>query len=210
MNSDKKAKNTWRARMLAPLVLLFALCILAFAGHAGPVDPFPKRTLPPKPSYVTPGEEIPDGYDRYRFGMKRTEVIRLVAEDTGLRAYDADFIEGFEQEDWTVLVAVGPPLIDVVWFVFDKNEELYNIIVRFNARKFSYLEILRALQQKYGRSNTLGHDRTIWQSTRYRVQLERDLHVKYLDLTRFGEVSNEFNPELFEIPMDKFHIFNKL
>jgi hypothetical protein len=189
---------------------IYTLAFAALSGYALGPEPFPGRTSPPRPSYVVPGQELPDGYERYRFGMTRSEIIRLVAEDKELYAYDADFIEGFEQEDWSVLIAVGPPLVDTVWFVFDKNEELYNIIVRFNAKKFSYLEILRALQQKYGRSNTLGHDRTVWQNTRFRIQLEKDLHVKYLDLARFAEVSREFNPELYQIPSDKYGIFNRL
>jgi len=188
------------ALLIAGSSLLYAL---------GP-DPFPEAAHTPQPRYAVPGAELPNGYDRYRFGMKRGEVISAVSNDTSLRAFDADFIEGFEREEWSVLIAVGPPLIDVVWFVFDKNEELYTIIVRFNAERFSYLEILNALQQKYGRSRTLGQAHTVWQNEQYRVQLERGLHVKYLDLARFAQVNKEFSPELFETRDNKYSIFDKL
>ncbi|MDR2733655.1 MAG: hypothetical protein LBC99_03295 [Spirochaetota bacterium] len=173
-------------------------------------NPFPEKPSPPRPGYAIPGQELPDGYERYLFGMKRGEVIRLVSEDTNLVAYDADFIEGFEQEEWTVLIAVGPPLIDTAWFVFNKNEELYNIILRFNAQKFSYTDLLNALQKKYGRSRILGQDRTVWQNEHSRIQLERDLHVKYIDLARFAQVSREFRPELYQIRTDKVRILDML
>jgi len=195
-------------RVYFVLALLFG-AVLSL-GHAAGPRPFPEQTHPPRPSYAVPGVELPNGYDRYLFGMKRTEIISLVSNDTSLRAYDANFIEGFDKENWTVLVAVGPPLIDIVWFVFDKNEELYNIIVRFNAERFSYLEILNALQQKYGRSQVLGQHRTVWQDERHRIQLERGLHVKYLDLERFARISEEFRPELLEERGNKYAIFDKL
>ena len=190
--------------------LALALIFGAALSYAAGPRPFPEVTEPPRPGYSVPGAALPNGYDRYQFGMKRGEVISLVSNDASLRAFDADFIEGFEKENWTVLVAVGPPLIDLVWFVFDRNEELYNIIVRFNAERFSYLELLNALQQKYGRSQVLGQDRTVWQDERRRVQLERGLHVKYLDLARFAKVSEEFRPELLEERNNKYSIFDKL
>jgi len=203
-----------RVCLLFPLAALILWAGLSFAANSADrldyYNPFPEKPSPPKPGYAIPGAELPNGYDRYLFGMKRSEVIRLVSEDTNLIAYDADFIEGFEQEEWTVLIAVGPPLIDAAWFVFNKNEELYTVILRFNARKFSYNDLLNALQKKYGRSRILGQDATVWQNEHSRIQLEKDSHVKYIDLARFAEVSKEFRPELYRIRTDKVRILDML
>jgi hypothetical protein len=94
--------------------------------------------------------------------------------------------------------------------VFNKNEELYTIILRFNARKFSYNDLLNALQKKYGRSRVLGQDATVWQNEHSRIQLEKDSHVKYIDLERFAQVSKEFRPELYRIRTDKVRILDML
>lgn len=188
------------------------LCALFCVGQVfalGP-EPFPEVRDAPRPSYVTPGLPLPRGYGNYKFGMKRGTVVAEIGRDPALVARDADFIEGFELEDWTVLAATGRTPLDNAWFVFDKNEELYCVVLFFDTERISYQELQKGLQQKYGRSTMLGLDTTVWQDGQVRLQLEQSLHLKYIDLARFAKEKTNFSPKLQQNRADRFGIFRDL
>jgi len=187
----------------------FTLLVCGSLIATGP-DPFPPSSTVPDPGYNIPGLPLPDGYARYKFGMTRDTVVEIIRTDPALKAWDADFIEGFEKEDWTVLSAVGPPHLDNAWFVFDEKNELWCVTLNFNSSRYSYLEVAKVLKEKYGRPAILGQDVTIWQSDRVRIQLEKSLHLKYIDLARFATVKREFSPELLKRETNRYGIFNSL
>ena len=173
-------------------------------------DPFERLFEEPRPGYAVPGLPLPKGYGNYRFGMKRAAIVDEIARDPALVARDADFFEGFELEDQTVLTAEGRVPLDNAWFVFDRNDELYCIVLRFDRRKLSYQELQRGLQRKYGRSAVLGLDTTVWQDAATRLQLEEDLHLKYIDLARFARAKTNFSPGLRDDLADRYGIFKGL
>lgn len=152
---------------------------------------------------------LPRGYAQYRFGMSRDEVLAEVRRDSSLRAYDADFIEGFERENWTVLVAVGPPFLDAVYFQFH-DLKLYGVTLVFNRTLYGYFEIVKSLTRKYQWPNLLGQDASIWQDAATRIQLEQNLNLKYLDLAGFAKVKKDFDPAILRRKIDKQTALDKL
>lgn len=196
--------------MRTQAILMGVSLFLAGALSALGPDPFPPASSGPGPGYAIPGAALPEGYARYKFGMSRTTILDLIKTDPALRAWDADFIEGFEKEDWSVLSAVGPPHLNHAWFVFDDKSELWCITLYFNPARYSYLEVANALKQKYGRPTVLGQDVTIWQNERIRLQLEKSLHLKYIDLVRFASIKREFSPELLRQEKNRYGIFDTL
>lgn len=191
-------------------ILPGAILFLASALFALGPDPFPPTNSSPKPGYAIPGAPLPDGYAGYKFGMSRMKVLELIKADTNLRAWDADFIEGFEKEDWSVLSAVGPPHLNQAWFVFDDKSELWCVALYFNPVRYSYFEVAKVLKKKYGQPALLGQDMTIWQNKRIRLQLEKSLHLKYIDLVRFASIKNKFSPELLRQIQNRYGIFDTL
>jgi hypothetical protein len=190
--------------------LISCILVVASALTALGPDPFPPAKSSPKPGYVIPGAALPNGYARYKFGMSRETIVELIRTDPALRAWDADFIEGFEKEDWSVLSAVGPPHLDHTWFVFNDKSELWCVTLNFNSTRYSYLELAKVLKEKYGQPAILGQDVVIWQNDRVRLQLEKTLHLKYIDLVRFSTVSKEFSPELLNQEKTRPGIFDTL
>jgi hypothetical protein len=169
--------------------------------------------FPEKPPAVIQGPfgntPLPDGYGNFRFGMTRTAVLAEVRRDPNLALTTGDFIEGFDRENWTVLVASGPPSFRNVYFLF-ADDKLFGIMLVFEPRQFSYYEVLHSLARRYGRPNTLGQDVTIWQNENVRLQLEHRVYLKYLDIKAFAAIRRDFDPSLFQIRPDKARILDGL
>lgn len=146
---------------------------------------------------------------QYKFGSDRLAILAQVRKDPKLVARDADFIEGFEQEDWAVLVTEGKPFFPNIFFLFHEKK-LFGVVVVFNREKYSYPLLIRVLTAKYGRPNMLGHDVTVWQNKRIRLQLENGLRLKYLDLQRFSRMKKNFDPKLLQKKLDKLSILKGL
>jgi len=183
----------------------YLVCCVAFLSSclltAAQPPVFPSR----RPGPPTPARAklpLPDGYKNYLFGKDRLEILALVRKDPQLIARDADFIEGFEQEDRAVLVTEGKPWIPNVFFLFHEKK-LFAVVIAFNRKKYSYPLLIRTLTAKYGRAKVLGQDMTVWQNQKTRLQLESSLRLKYLDLKRFTEMKKKFNPELLKKQLNK-------
>ncbi len=165
------------------------------------IQPIPKR-MAEKP--LTPG------YKKFRFNMSRLAVLKIISDDPMIIAYDADFIPGFEKEEWRVLVTVAFPYINNIYFLFNDDKKLYGIIIAFNKVHFSYLEVLNALKKKYQHPNVLGQDLTIWQDAKTRIELKANVYLTYLDLEMFGKIKKDFNSKLLKKKLDKQKAFEGL
>ena len=171
-----------------------------------PVFP-PVRKKPPGAARAK--QPLPGGYRQYLFGSDRLKILAQVRKDPQLVSRDADFIEGFEEEDWAVLVTEGKPYFPNVFFLFHEKK-LFGVVVVFNREKYSYPLLIKVLKAKYGQANMLGHDVTVWQNKRVRLQLENGLRLKYLDLQRFAKMKKSFDPGLLKKKLDKLSILKGL
>jgi len=168
-----------------------------------------KKIIQPIPKRMTK-EPLTPGYKKFRFKMDRLEVLKLISADPLIRAYDADFIIGFEKEEWRVLVTIGYPYMNNIYFLFNDDKKLYEIIIVFNRTHFSYLEVMNALKKKYQHPNVLGQDVIIWQDDKTRIQLESTVHLKYLDLEMFKKMKKDFDANLLKKKLDKQKAFEGL
>lgn len=185
-------------------MLIGVLLLLSLAAAAAVPPLFPDRITGVDPDYTANPQPLPDGYKQFKFGMHRTNVLALVRKDPSLKAWDADFIPGFERENWTVLTAESKPYIPELFFLFH-DFRLYGIILGFNKENYSYQLILRQLKRKYGQPASLGQDRTIWQNSKVRLELNPDLYLKYLDLVTFQRISTNFTPAINRSLADKLN-----
>lgn len=184
-------------------LLTAALFLLAALVAGAAVPPlFPDKITGIDPDYSKNPSPLPDGYKQFKFGMHRTNVLALIRKDPAIKAWDADFIPGFERRNWTVLTAESRPYIPQLFFLFDKYR-LYGIILGFNKDNYSYQLILRQLKRKYGQPTSLGQDRTIWQNDKVRMELNPSLYLKYLDLIAFKKISTNFTPAINKSLADK-------
>lgn len=181
--------------MTCVCVLTGMLFTLPFTLPTAPPPVFPEpRTKVPEGD-PKGNQPLPRGYRGYTFGLTRMQVLEKVRKDPRLRAYDADFIEGFEQENWTVLVTVGLPWFSEVFFLFYKKT-LYGVVLVFDRKRYSYYEVLKSLKARYGAPTSLGQQSSVWQDKQVRLQLENTVTLKYLDIQTFQKIKKEFQPEL--------------
>lgn len=194
-----------------PKIRIFAalFCLMPLAGLFSDQPPvFPPREGGP-PAAARAKEPLPGGYGPYTFGMERLKVLETVRKEGKLTLEDADFIEGFEEEDWSVLVAEGKPFFSNIFFLFH-DRKLYGVVIVFDTKKYSYQLVTRTLADKYGRPEMLGHDSVIWQNDRVRLQLDQGPLLKYLDIAGFRAYKKSFDPRLLHPKLDKLDILKGL
>ena len=152
---------------------------------------------------------LPKNYKKYTFGMTRQEILDLVKKDPDLKSYDADFIEGFEKENWNVLITAGRLKRVNVIFSFYENK-LYNIMLSFNQEKYSYYGVLKEISKKFGWPNIMGQNTSIWQDKSVRIQLERGPYLKYFDIALFKKIKKSFSTNVLPKSPDKYSIFRHM
>lgn len=86
--------------------------------------------------------------------------------------------------------STGRGYIDRGLFQFHEGR-LYSIAVYMNNRRLDYFQLFEQLRGRYGDPIDLDPDRAIWEDGATRIQLERPLTVRYLDLETFLDRRNE-------------------
>jgi hypothetical protein len=67
------------------------------------------------------------------------------------------------------------------------NDRLFSISIYLSRQRLDYFQLFDQLTRRYGDPRDLDPERAIWEDGRTRIELERPLTVRYLDLATFQE-----------------------
>ena len=130
------------------------------------------------------------GFRAVQLGLTFTE-----AEDA-LRADPAFQYRG--QPDVTMALSDGQQQIDTRGrgyvargLLAFHNARVYSVVLYLNQQRIDYFQLFEQLSTRYGNPGDLNPQRAIWEDDRTRIELERPLTVRYLDLTVFRERRGE-------------------
>lgn len=80
----------------------------------------------------------------------------------------------------------GRGYVDRGLFTFT-DERLYTITLYLNRERLDYFQLFDQLSTRYGDPGDLDPQRAVWEDEATRIELERPLTVRYLDLETFRE-----------------------
>lgn len=89
-----------------------------------------------------------------------------------------------------VIDSTGRGFVERGLFQFYEGE-LYSIAIYIDRRQLDYFQLFEQLRGRYGDPMDLDPQRAIWEDGTTRIQLERPLTVRYLDLITFLDRRNE-------------------
>jgi hypothetical protein len=127
---------------------------------------------------------LPRGFRNITLGLEYETAERQVSADTAFA------FRG--QPDVSIALSDGEPLIDTRGrgyvdrgvFSFYENR-LFSISLYLSTQRLDYLQMYNQLAGKYGDPTDLDPRRAVWDDGVTRIELERPLTVRYLDVTVF-------------------------
>lgn len=139
---------------------------------------------------IDPDSFLLRGYRDILLGTPYDTVQQLLMEDPGF-AYrgepDISLAPGGEDR---VIDTRGRGYMSRGLFQF-QNGNLYIIALYLDRRRLDYFQLFNQLQNHYGPPGDLDPQRAIWEDGVTRIELERPLTVRYLDLQTFEERRRE-------------------
>ena len=123
--------------------------------------------------------ELPQGFDRFRFGMSSDMVEALIVESSYLDANLEDAISRLPRSVIRVLSVTGKSYVSNAHFQFDESG-LISIILNLNDKLLDHFALYSHLTDRYGESDALHPRRIEWRSPTVILRLERPLTVKYI------------------------------
>lgn len=94
-----------------------------------------------------------------------------------------DISLSLSRED-TVIDTRGRGYVDRALFAFH-NDRLFSISLYLQQQRLDYFQVFNQLSERYGDPATLDPERALWEDGRTRIELERPLTVRYLDVETF-------------------------
>ncbi len=168
-------------------LLLFPLVSLpASAGES--VEGKEAAALPPADVPSENEESLPSSFRGISLGMDIDAVKEALSSDRifGYRGErDVSLIPGGQQRN--LIETSGSSFISRSWFQFYEGV-LYNMAFALDSERIDYFSIFSSLVEKYGEPDTVDPSKSVWNSEKLRLSLERPLTVKYIDLTVFNSI----------------------
>jgi len=132
------------------------------------------------------------GYKNIRLGASREDAINAILSDYTMilpRKYMTGKADITAEESETFLALEENRFYRSGYFLF-KNDALYSITVNFQPNQVDFLELLSALNSKYGKGAFLDADTVAWQNGDTRIILERPSIVKYINVNEIITASD--------------------
>lgn len=89
-----------------------------------------------------------------------------------------------------IIDSAGRGFVDRGLFQFHQGS-LYSIAIYLDRTRLDYFQMFEQLRGRYGEPTDLDPNRAIWEDESTRIELERPLTVRYLDLETFLQRRNE-------------------
>lgn len=141
----------------------------------------------PRSQFTT---ELERGYRRIRLGSPFSVVQDRLSEDVNFSYRGDPDVSLSLSDSQQVIDSRGRGYIERGLFQFHEDR-LYVITLYLDRRRLDYFQLLNRLQERYGPPQDLDPRRTVWEDGRTRIELERPLTVRYLDLETFLERRSE-------------------
>lgn len=146
------------------------------------------------------------GYRNIKLGSTKEECIKAITSDPLMmlpRQYAYGGVDVSSEEYDTFLNLQQNKFFKSGYFLF-KDNALYAITIRFQSNQIDFLEILNALNKKYGTGSFLDASTVAWENGERRITLERPTIVKYMIMdyiTNAGPKQTPDNPAIYsELP----------
>ena len=142
------------------------------------------------------------GFKDINLGATREDTINAILSDRTMilpRKYMTGSVDITAEESATFLALEENKFYRSGYFIF-KNDSLYSITIHFQPNQVDFLEILSALNSKYGKGAFLDANTVAWQNRNMRIILERPSIVKYINMNNITTTSETRIREKEETP----------
>lgn len=130
--------------------------------------------------------ELRRGYRAVELGLSFEAAQQALRQDAGF-AYRGE-------PDVSLRLSDGQSVIDSAGNGFIRRallqfaaDELYILALYLDRRYLDYFALFGVLRERYGDPDEISPDRALWRDERTRIELERPLTVRYLDIERFEQ-----------------------
>lgn len=131
-----------------------------------------------------------DGWGDVAFNLTYPEAReKLTNQYKWLTVKDDSIEDIIETENTNFIRTYQTAFFDEVSLFFDKENKLYMVRLHFAQRHFSFLDLLRRLENKYGKATKTTFARIVWEGENGNIELFRNRVIRYLrkDITQGQE-----------------------
>lgn len=150
-------------------------------------------------------EELRRGFRDVILGLSFEETEERLAADLAFQYRGQPDVSMRLSDGESVIDTRGRLYVDRGLFQFS-NGTLYSMALYLDRGRLDYFQLYEQLRGRYGEPVDLDPQRSVWQDQATRIELERPLTVKYLDLARFEErrASQETLEAAEDVARDQF------
>lgn len=156
-------------------------------------------------SYVSSQEEVPVGFAKIILGMSMEDAKKEISADGNFNYRGDQDLSILRRPNESLIECRGYDFVDRAFFQF-KDDKLYSITILFNQELLDHYTLYTTLRGKYGNPDSLNPEKSIWESDKNSLVLERPLQIKYLDKNIFEGIIGDslINQSLSELSLDQF------
>jgi hypothetical protein len=156
-------------------------------------------------SFTYAQEEVPNGFASIILGMSMGNAKKEISADGNFNYRGDQDLSILRRPNESLIECRGYDFVDRAFFQF-KDDKLYSITILFNQEFLDHYTLYVTLSGKYGDPDSLNPEKSIWESDRNTLVLERPLQIKYLDKKIFEGIIGEsvINKSLSELSLDQF------
>lgn len=124
------------------------------------------------------------GYRGVQIGMTMKDTMAILQKDPliTLSAKYINSIIDISYEESETFMSLNPNKFFKSGYFLFKNDALYSMIIRFQPKQVDFLEILTALNEKYGDGAFMDANTVVWNYGTRQLILERPTTLKYSDM----------------------------
>lgn len=124
--------------------------------------------------------DVPDHFGKIYLGMTMNQVKEALQNDENFHFTGDPDISILHRPNETLIECSGTYFIDRAFFQF-YEDKLYTIILSLNSDEIDHYSMYTTLSGKYGKPDSLNPQKSVWESEKNILSLERPLVVKYID-----------------------------
>lgn len=130
------------------------------------------------------------GFRDIELGIDFEETQRLLQSDSAFYYRGPADVSLLPSDGENTIDSAGRGFVDRGLFQFSDGV-LYTIVIYIDQTRLDYFQLFEQLRSRYGDPVDLDPQRATWEDDRTRIELERPLTVRYLDLETFLDRRNE-------------------
>ncbi|MFW5694565.1 MAG: hypothetical protein ACOCYB_05315 [Alkalispirochaeta sp.] len=135
-------------------------------------------------------EALRRGFRELELGLPFDRVEELLQGDSAFQYRGEPDVSMRRSDGGTVIDTRGRIYMDRGIFQFH-DDQLFTIALYLDRSRLDYFQLYEQFRSRYGEPTELDPQRAFWEDQRTRIELERPLTVRYLDLETFEARRNE-------------------